>query len=105
MSKKYIYSAGLSASTSIISTTILTILAEENSQLKNWLQSVTGHHWVTKSILAITIFFIIFIFLINASNKTNSAQIKFAINFALWCAVLSSILLLAYFSGHYFKFW
>jgi ABC-type bacteriocin/lantibiotic exporter with double-glycine peptidase domain len=54
--RKLIYSSAISASISIVAVTTVTIWADLAPGFKNFLASITGHHWITKSLLVVILF-------------------------------------------------
>lgn len=92
-------SMSLSVILSVIVTTAITIWAEFSVPLKDFLKSITGHHWVTKSILSIIIFFGVYLIArpseknINILNKTKKV---------IWVTLICILALLAFFTWHYF---
>lgn len=83
----------------IISIVILTIWAELSAGFKNLLASMTGHHWTTKSLLAIAIFF--FVYILSKSSKEQDVQ-KMAIK-TLTVTILGSIAIFLFYIYEYFK--
>lgn len=53
---KTMYSSSVSAVATIILVTVVTIWADLSPVLKNWLASLAGHHWVTKSLMVAILF-------------------------------------------------
>jgi uncharacterized membrane protein len=83
----------------IISIVILTIWAELSVGFKNLLTSMTGHHWTTKSLLAIAIFFLVYI--LGKKSKDQDIQ-KTAIN-TLTVTILGSLVIFLFYVYEFFK--
>ena len=53
---KLTYSSAISASITIVAVTAVTIWAELAPNFKNFLAGITGHHWITKSLMVVILF-------------------------------------------------
>ncbi len=83
-----------------ILTVVLTIWTELSQKFKDLLTSVTGHHWVTKSIFAV----ILFIFLTAVFSKsTEEISIKKEIQSVLWAVILGSLIIFLFYVWHFFS--
>lgn len=69
---KNAYAAAWSAILTIILVVLVTILAEIYIPFKSWLASLTGHHWITKSLL--TASFVVFFVIFRSLNKNVSRE-------------------------------
>ena len=100
-----IYTSSLAATVSIAFTVVITILAELLSPLKDWLKSMTGHHWTTKSIASIAVYAVfLFLFYLLPHPSTSTALRKSL--YGLFITVLVGFLaLLLFYSGHYWGVW
>ena len=81
----------LSVIFAIISITIMTILAELSKSFKDFLTQLTGHHWISKSLISLIIFFIIYLSLRGIKPKLKDNNIYYTIILTI---VLSIIILL-----------
>lgn len=81
--------------------TIITIWAEISEKFKDLLKGMTGHHWITKSILAIALFLILS-FLISKQPKKNHDIQKEAIALII-TAIAAALILLGFFTWHFFS--
>ncbi len=83
-----------------ILTVVLTIWTEFSKKFKDLLTSVTGHHWVTKSVFAV----ILFILLTAAFSKsTEETSIKKEIQYVLWAVILGSLIIFLFYIWHFFS--
>jgi len=100
--KKLIYSSAISASVSIIAITVITIWAELTPGLKDFLKSLSGHHWVTKS-LAVVILFPLVLGITYAFSRGETADS--AVRRSLWTLIVSTvagpIAILGFFLWHF----
>ena len=55
--EKLIYASAIASVLSIVFVAILTIWADLNAPLKDYLKSLSGHHWVTKSYGIVLVYF------------------------------------------------
>lgn len=83
----------------IISIVILTIWAELSEGFKNSLASMTGHHWTTKGLLAILIFFLAY--MLGRRSKEQDIQ-KMAIK-TLAVTILGSLAIFLFYVYEFFK--
>ena len=91
----------------IISSTfvvIITIYAELSPALKDWLKSISGHHWTTKSIFTALIFALALIALYSF-RKNGSDRTKQSLVLLLAFVLVGSIAITAFYTGHHFKIW
>ena len=78
---------------------MLTILGELSKSFKTFLTSVTGHHWVTKSVFSL-IFFVIIYFLISRTNK-DSAELTRQVIYTIIAVVLGAIIIFGFYVWHF----
>lgn len=68
-------SLSLAAMGAIVAIVVMTLVAELNGGFKGFLADLTGHHWVTKGLLALGIFLVIW--LVSALGyKEETGKIK-----------------------------
>lgn len=92
-------SMSLSVIITILFVTLVTIFGELCAPLKDFLKLLTGHHWITKSVLSVMLFFGSYFF-IRCSEKELDV-LKEAKKVILF-TILGIILLFAFFVWHYF---
>lgn len=73
---KSIYTSACSAAVTIIVVVAMTIVAELSVPFKNWLAGFTGHHWVTKSLVSILLFVLLFGFFRFVGKPANESQTR-----------------------------
>ncbi len=103
MNKKLrlIYASSWAATVAVIFATVVTIWGELHAPFKNWLKSVTGHHWTTKSWFTVGIF-ILFLFLIYAfKREPTDMQVRGGLKWLIFIAVLCVLVLFGFFAIHY----
>ncbi|TSC81910.1 MAG: hypothetical protein G01um101420_693 [Parcubacteria group bacterium Gr01-1014_20] len=81
-------------------TVLVTIWAEFSEPFKNSLKAVTGHHWTTKSIFAVILFFLLYFVFLKTKESTN---IKKSINFVLLNTILGGLALFIFFIWHFLR--
>ncbi|MBI4159255.1 hypothetical protein HY500_03275 [Candidatus Woesearchaeota archaeon] len=92
--KSLIYATSLT----IILATLLTIIAELSKLLKDFLASITGHHWVTKGLFALIIFIAVYFFF--ASSK-DYKECKKEIYSVIAITIVSSLAIFLFFVWHF----
>ena len=60
----------------VLLVTFMTIFSELNSGFKEFLKGLTGHHWVTKSIVTFLFFFGVYFLMRDTKKKINSDDLK-----------------------------
>ena len=55
---------------------LMTIFSEMNSGFKGFLKGLTGHHWVTKSVITFVFFFGVYFLLKNSKNNLKISDLK-----------------------------
>lgn len=90
---------GLSFAISSIFSGLLVIFKETNEGLKDWMASLTGHHWVTHGIFTIALFFILgYIFSkMDIQAKFDAQKLK---NIVIWSTVVGSALVVGFILIH-----
>ncbi len=101
--KKLVYSSAISASVNIIAVTVITIWADLAPQFKSWVASLTGHHWITKSLMAVILFPLVLglVYGFSRGEITDKQTAK-----SLWALVVITIvgfvIILGFYIWHYF---
>lgn len=99
-----IISSAYAAIISSVFVVVITIWAELSPTLKDWLKSVSGHHWTTKSIFTALIFTgALIIFYLLRRNHTDNA--KRSLMLLLVLVFVGSIAIMTFYTGHHFKIW
>ena len=96
---KNIKALSISSIVSIGIITLFTIIGEFSAPFKNGLAAMTGHHWVTKSIIGMVVFVILSIILgytIKPDNENSAKYIWSTFGVALG----SSVVLFLFFTIH-----
>ncbi len=91
----------LSSIVVVIATTLITILGELLKPFKDLLTIPTGHHWVTKSILAFLIF-IILIFIFGKEIKDRKEDLWKEVKLLSIIITVSTLALFIFFVLHFF---
>ena len=98
---KLAFSSSIAASLTVIVITVVTIWGELSPVFKDFLKSFTGHHWLTKSVLTLLIYFVgLAVFYLlpkNIGPKTVSRGLIFLIVTAL----SGSLAVFLFFVWHY----
>jgi hypothetical protein len=98
--KNKVSSAAWSANITMIVTVIVVIVAEYVASFKNFLASVTGHHWVTKSVLEVVLFIVLFLLLGMVLKQDKKEPMK-AILSTVVVGFASIVVLIGFFIFHF----
>ncbi|MEK6836417.1 MAG: hypothetical protein AABX94_01980 [Nanoarchaeota archaeon] len=96
---KNIKSMSISTIIIIIITVILTIWADLSKPLKDFLASLSGHHWVTKSLIAIILF--IFLNFILSKSINQEKNVFHEVKKVIWTTVIGIITISGFYILHY----
>ncbi len=92
---------GTGAIWAIISVTGMTIIGELVKPVKDVLAAATGHHWITKSVLAVIVFLLI---AVTGRKKTLSDKGAYVLGMKVAVAVIVCIIaLFAFFVWEFLK--
>ena len=91
---KRIRSMSFATIATVVVTTIVTIAAELSEGFKNALKAVTGHHWITKSVLAFVLFFAVYLFIKKSDDKVDALAESWRV---IWITLLASLILFGFF--------
>ena len=95
---KLVFSSAWAAIISVLFVVVITIWADLAPALKDWLKSVTGHHWVTKS-LGVVLVYLVALFLFYVFGKEGNT--RRALNLLIFVTVLGFAALLGFYILHY----
>ena len=89
----------LATTWTVVFIVVLTIWAELSKPFKTVLASMTGHHWVTKGIVAVIFFVIVYALLFKRdSNLVNSE--KYVLQTVL-ITILAGLAIFSFFTWHF----
>ncbi|MBI2064005.1 MAG: hypothetical protein HYT65_03385 [Candidatus Yanofskybacteria bacterium] len=98
---KLTFSSSIAASLSVITITVITIWGELSSPFKAWLAGFTGHHWLTKSVLSLIVYFgglaVFYLLPKNMGPKT----IRRGLIFLIIITLAGSLAVFLFFVWHY----
>ncbi len=93
-----IKSMGFATIFTIVFVTAITLYAEVSESFKNILKSITGHHWITKSLFSVIMFFGIYFFSKLSDEKVDILK---EVRKIIWTTLLCSLALFFFFLWHY----
>ena len=98
---KNIKALSISAIAYIGVVTLLAIIGELAAPLKDLLKAMSGHHWVSKSIIGMVLFIILALILgyTTKSDNENSGKYIWGV---FWTTLGGSVVMLGYFIIHAF---
>jgi len=97
-----IYASSLSAIINVVFVTTVTILAELNAPLKDWLKSLSGHHWTSKSIISVLLYLLLLVLFYIVLKNVDAKKVREAVFLAILSALSGSFLILGFFTAHNF---
>lgn len=84
---------------------VVTIWAELSPVLKDWLRSITGHHWTTKSVFSAIIFVVLLVVFYISKKNNEPMDTKRPLFWLLMSVVIGSVALALFYTGHHFAVW
>src|SRR3989344_9524081 len=94
---KIVESAAISASIVIVFITAITIIADLNPALKDWLKNSFSHHWIGKGILSVVIFAVLtFLFSILPAKDSDAGLAK-KLSGLFWISVLGTLAIFGFY--------
>ena len=98
---KLAFASAKAALVSIIVVTAITVWAEFDAGLKAWLAGFTGHHWVSKSWLALIVYAVFLAVFYVQAKKSSEVKLAPAIWLLIAAAILGFAVLTGFFLIHY----
>lgn len=83
---------------------LITIWAELAAPLKDWLRTLSGHHWVSKSIFSILLYAVGTGVLYAIFHEPNDKNLRKAFMLLFAAVLLGVIMLTAFYTGHHLQF-
>jgi len=99
--QKLVYASSIGAIISIIYVVVVTILAENIPELKDWLKDFSGHHWVSKSIFSLLFYVAGLVSFYFLPKRLEDETVKKSLMALLITAVLGTGAILLFYIGHY----
>lgn len=100
---KLIISSAYAAITSIVFVVVITIWAEFNAPLKDWLKNFSGHHWTSKSIFSLALYAAVTVLAYLLPFKYSESCLKKSLVSLFVFLILGVAALALFFTGHHFK--
>ena len=100
---KLIYSSAVAAIVSVTFTVVVTIWGELSVSLKNWLADFSGHHWTTKSIFSVLIYFAVWGLIYFYSGAVSVKTVRKSLVSLIIFSVAGVLAIFLFFTAHYFK--
>jgi len=98
-----IFASAYAATTSIILVVVVTLAAELSAPFKAWLAGFTGHHWVTKSWVALVAYILVFGYLKLTVKSAAESQTRASIFRLEMATVLGFVIILGFYLYEFFK--
>ena len=93
--------ASVSGIISIVVTVVITIFSEVSSGFKSLLTKISGHHWLTKGIIALVLFFILYFAF--GKMKTKDSDIFKYTKAVFWITIVCSLIIIGFFVFEFFS--
>jgi len=100
---KLIYASSVSASITAIATVVVTIWAEFSVTFKDGLRNISGHHWVTKSLLLIVVYLLVLFLVYLLSKNVSHEKIRGSLYRLIFISILGSFTILGFYIWHFFQ--
>lgn len=97
---KLIFASALSAIVTIVFVTAITVAAEMLPALKDALKNLSGHHWTSKSLLSVAVYFVLLAVMYYLIQPTASA-IRKSFYVLAGTAIVGYAVLVGFFLEHY----
>jgi len=98
---RLLYASSWSATIAVLFATIITILGELSQPFKDWLKSVTGHHWTTKSWFTVGVYAVFLLIIYALKREPSDTQIKSGLKRLIAVAIIGALALFIFFVWHY----
>ena len=85
----------------IVFVVVITIAAEMSAPLKSALASMTGHHWVTKSVASVLLYALAFAFFARSSAPVRPDQAARSVRLLVATSFAGAAVLTGYFLWHF----
>ncbi len=89
----------ISTSITIILITVLTIAGELSESFLNFLKSLTFHHWFTKSVFSLIIFFLLYFAMRRTKDKNEPLK---QARLVIWITIICALAISAFFFWNFF---
>lgn len=100
--RKLIYSSAISALISVATVTAVTIWAELLPGFKNFLAGITGHHWVTKSLMVIILFPLVLGIVRGLSRgEVSDKRVAASLWILITAVIVGFVTILGFYVGYY----
>lgn len=96
-----LFSSIIGALLALIFVVAITIASELLPDVKTWLKNLSGHHWISKSILSMVIYAGGFLLVLPFQKNISPAGLKQVLVLLILATVLGSIALLGFYTWHY----
>ncbi|OGE81864.1 MAG: hypothetical protein A3E98_03185 [Candidatus Doudnabacteria bacterium RIFCSPHIGHO2_12_FULL_48_11] len=100
---RLIYSSIIGTQAALLFAVIVTIWAELAPPLKDWLKSLSGHHWTSKSYLTMLVYVVVFAYCYSVSGGVSGGKVKRAVYHLFWLGLVGSAVLVGFFIWHYLE--
>jgi len=94
---KSIYASAYSAAITIAAIVAMTIGAELSASFKNLLTALTGHHWISKSLISILVFILFFGVIQYSRKSVNESRTRKALSVLVIFTIVGFLAILGFY--------
>lgn len=95
--KKVLSAATAGATVTIVFLTLITVMADLQPALKDSLKSAFTHHWIGKGILAVVVFFIVWLTMLAQKRQPDDQRLSAGLMTLTWTAIVGTVILFSFF--------
>jgi amino acid transporter len=100
---KNVHTKALTVSTIIafVFVVVSTIWSELSKPFKDFLVSITGHHWVTKGVFSLALF--VLVYFLAAKTSSDSEDVEKQTNYVIFGTIIGSLIIFLFYVWHFFS--
>ena len=98
---RLLFASSISTILTVVFVVLITIAAELSPSLKDLLKNLTGHHWVSKSILSVALYVVVIFLGYMLFQNVDAKNVRSGVSLAIWSAIIGSIVLFLFYTGHH----
>ncbi|MEK7217959.1 MAG: hypothetical protein AAB728_00685 [Patescibacteria group bacterium] len=94
---KLAFSLSLGSALAVVAVTAITVAADLRPPFKTFLASLTGHHWISKGLVALVLCALVFLALLPIPFRPSPAAVRRSLWILVWASLLGTAVLTAFF--------
>ncbi|MBI4090319.1 MAG: hypothetical protein HY421_02855 [Candidatus Kerfeldbacteria bacterium] len=100
---KNIFASVAATIVTVVFITLITIIADLQLPLKDWLKATFTHHWVGKGVLAAAVFVIVWLMMLSQKRHVDDQRLSRGLMALAWTALVSTVVLFGFFIYETFR--